>query len=91
MKQEKKKNKTELTKIGDIEIIGYSTSSFLNNLRNIADEYNQRNDGFFYWVINDKKENGYLLVRERNEHKKNNKIEFLNTISGTEILLEERK
>ena len=59
-------NNKELKIIGTIEIIGYSVSKFLIDLRNRADEYNQRNDGYCYWVINNFRGKGYLLVREKN-------------------------
>jgi hypothetical protein len=55
----------ELIVISNIEIVGYCTSKHLIDLRNRADEYNQRNDNYFYWVVNNKKGDGYLLVREK--------------------------
>ena len=56
----------ELKSLGVIEIVGYAISKYLEDLRNRADEYNQRNDGYFYWVVNNSKGNGYLIVREKN-------------------------
>lgn len=52
--------------IGNIEVIGYCTSSYLMLLRDKADVYNKKNSEYIYWVVNAPVEKkGYYLVREK--------------------------